>query len=149
MVEVSYGWPVWLHLLVWLPLAVLLCLALMRPLKGAARLRSSSSIGAMSSTPADAGRRFRPRLWPTLRTLLALAVLLALGTWQVQRLAWKTELIARRASRSWPPVAMPMPPGRPRPAPTSATSRRAGTYLHDPAFAFGLSRRAAASRAAG
>mgnify|MGYP000885802202 CR=1 FL=1 len=34
IVEVRYGWPVWLHLLVWLPLSVLLCLALMRPLKG-------------------------------------------------------------------------------------------------------------------
>ena len=33
LVEVRYGWPVWLHLLVWLPLSVLLCLALMRPLK--------------------------------------------------------------------------------------------------------------------
>jgi uncharacterized protein (DUF983 family) len=34
VVEVAYGWPVWLHLLVWLPLAVLGCLALLRPLKG-------------------------------------------------------------------------------------------------------------------
>ena len=33
LVEVSYGWPVWLHLLVWLPLSVVLCLAMMRPLK--------------------------------------------------------------------------------------------------------------------
>lgn len=34
VVEVKYGWPVWLHLLVWLPLTVVLCLALMRPFKG-------------------------------------------------------------------------------------------------------------------
>lgn len=33
VVEVRYGWPVWLHLLVWLPLTVVLCLALMRPFK--------------------------------------------------------------------------------------------------------------------
>ncbi len=33
LVEVNYGWPVWLHLLVWLPLSVVLCLAMMRPLK--------------------------------------------------------------------------------------------------------------------
>lgn len=33
LVEVQYGWPVWLHLLVWLPLALALTLALMRPLK--------------------------------------------------------------------------------------------------------------------
>ena len=34
VVEVRYGWPVWLHLLVWLPLSVPLCLLLMRPFKG-------------------------------------------------------------------------------------------------------------------
>ena len=34
LVEVRYGLPVWLHLLVWLPLSVMLCLVLMRPLKG-------------------------------------------------------------------------------------------------------------------
>ena len=34
IVEVRYGWPVWLHLLVWMPLSVLLCLVLMRPCKG-------------------------------------------------------------------------------------------------------------------
>ncbi len=34
VVEVRYGWPVWLHLLVWLPLTVALCLLFMRPFKG-------------------------------------------------------------------------------------------------------------------
>ncbi len=34
VVEVKFGWPVWLHFLVWLPLALLLTLAIMRPLKG-------------------------------------------------------------------------------------------------------------------
>jgi uncharacterized protein (DUF983 family) len=34
IVEVRYGWPVWLHMLVWLPLATILCIALLRPLKG-------------------------------------------------------------------------------------------------------------------
>ncbi len=34
VVEVKFGWPVWLHLLVWLPLTVVLCLAFMRPFKG-------------------------------------------------------------------------------------------------------------------
>jgi uncharacterized protein (DUF983 family) len=33
LVEVRYGPPVWLHLLLWLPLTVILTLALMRPLK--------------------------------------------------------------------------------------------------------------------
>ena len=48
----------------------------------------------MSSTPAEAGRRFRPRLWPTLATFAALLILVGLGTWQLQRLAWKQGLIA-------------------------------------------------------
>jgi uncharacterized protein (DUF983 family) len=34
VVEVRYGPPVWLHLLLWLPLTLILTLALMRPLKG-------------------------------------------------------------------------------------------------------------------
>jgi uncharacterized protein (DUF983 family) len=34
VVEVAWGWPVWLHMLVWLPLVVILCLALMPPFKG-------------------------------------------------------------------------------------------------------------------
>jgi uncharacterized protein (DUF983 family) len=33
VVEVTYGWPIWLHLLVWLPLAAVLAIALTRPLK--------------------------------------------------------------------------------------------------------------------
>jgi len=39
---------------------------------------------------------FRPRLVPTLFTVPALAVLLGLGIWQVQRLHWKEGLIAQR-----------------------------------------------------
>ncbi len=51
----------------------------------------------------------RPLLWPTLMTLPAVLGSLALGTWQVQRLQWKTELIAEReARRDAPPlVALP------------------------------------------
>ncbi len=33
IVEVNYGWPLWLHLLVWLPLTVVGVLGLMRPSK--------------------------------------------------------------------------------------------------------------------
>lgn len=39
-------------------------------------------------------------LAPSLMTLAALAVLLALGTWQVQRKAWKEGLVARLVERS-------------------------------------------------
>jgi surfeit locus 1 family protein len=52
--------------------------------------------------------RFHFTLWPTLFTIPALIVLLGLGTWQVQRLAWKTALIdARDAALAAP--AMPLP----------------------------------------
>ncbi|MBL8566432.1 MAG: SURF1 family protein [Hyphomicrobiaceae bacterium] len=34
-------------------------------------------------------------LWPTVLTLIGLAILLSLGTWQMRRLAWKEALIAR------------------------------------------------------
>jgi surfeit locus 1 family protein len=43
--------------------------------------------------------RFRPTLWPTVFTIPALLVLLGLGTWQLDRLAWKTDLIAGIQSR--------------------------------------------------
>jgi surfeit locus 1 family protein len=42
----------------------------------------------------------RPMLWPTLATLAGLAILLGLGTWQVQRLQWKEALIAQLATRA-------------------------------------------------
>jgi len=58
------------------------------------------------------GRRFRPTLWPTLWASLAalatLLVLLGLGVWQLQRLAWKQALIAERTARlSAPAVDFP------------------------------------------
>lgn len=43
---------------------------------------------------------FRPTLWPTLITIPALIVLVLLGTWQVQRLHWKTDLIDKLNNRS-------------------------------------------------
>jgi surfeit locus 1 family protein len=46
----------------------------------------------------------RRRLWLTLFTLAALAVLVGLGVWQLQRLAWKRDLLERvEAARSAPP----------------------------------------------
>ena len=43
--------------------------------------------------------RFRPTFWATALALPVLIVLIVLGTWQVQRLQWKNELIETRASR--------------------------------------------------
>ena len=42
---------------------------------------------------------FRPALWPTLFTIPAIITLLGLGTWQVQRMTWKNDVIARIEQR--------------------------------------------------
>ena len=55
-------------------------------------------------------RFFRPLLWPTLMTLAVLPVLVGLGLWQVERLAWKEALLARIETRLHEaPVALPRP----------------------------------------
>jgi surfeit locus 1 family protein len=60
-------------------------------------------------TPAGAApRRFAPGLWPTIATLIGLAVLLALGTWQLERLEWKRALVAEREAKlAAPPETLP------------------------------------------
>ena len=40
--------------------------------------------------------RFRPLFWPTLFSAPAVLLLLGLGSWQIQRLYWKQDLIAQR-----------------------------------------------------
>jgi surfeit locus 1 family protein len=51
---------------------------------------------------------FRPLFWPTVFTAPVLVLCLALGSWQIQRLFWKQELIAQReAAVSAPPIAAP------------------------------------------
>lgn len=51
---------------------------------------------------------FRPKLWPTLITIPALIMLVALGSWQVNRLHWKAELIDRLQERGTAkPIALP------------------------------------------
>ena len=37
--------------------------------------------------------RFRPTFWPTVFTIFSVLVLIGLGTWQLDRLGWKTALI--------------------------------------------------------
>jgi surfeit locus 1 family protein len=62
----------------------------------------------MIRPPASPWRRL---LLPSVVTLLALLVLLGLGTWQVERLAWKTDLLARfAAAETAPPVPLTDPP---------------------------------------
>jgi surfeit locus 1 family protein len=51
---------------------------------------------------------FRPRLWPSVFTVPVLLLLIGLGVWQLQRLAWKEGLIAeRQAATSAAPVPLP------------------------------------------
>ncbi len=52
--------------------------------------------------------QFRPTLGSTVATVLVFAILLSLGTWQLVRLDWKTDLIAERTARlEAPPIALP------------------------------------------
>lgn len=74
---------------------------------------------------------FRPRLWPTLLTLPVVAALLALGFWQLDRLAWKEALIVELAERR---EAAPMPLDSALEAPQESEYRSValqGEYLHD------------------
>lgn len=48
--------------------------------------------------PVD--RPFKTLIWPGLLTLFGLVVLIGLGLWQLQRLEWKEDLIARVEARS-------------------------------------------------
>ncbi len=56
-------------------------------------------------------RAARRLLVPTATTLVLLVLLLGLGTWQVERLAWKTDLLARiDAAEAAAPVPLTDPP---------------------------------------
>ena len=43
---------------------------------------------------------FHFKLWPTILTSIMLFVLVALGSWQIQRLNWKNELITKIQTRA-------------------------------------------------
>ncbi len=51
------------------------------------------------ATTREVTTGLRGLIVPALLTLAALAILVALGNWQVRRLAWKEDLIARTAAR--------------------------------------------------
>ena len=43
---------------------------------------------------------FRPALWMTICSVIALVLLIALGSWQLYRMQWKAELIAEFEARA-------------------------------------------------
>lgn len=59
-------------------------------------------------------RRFRPSLWATLFTVPAVLAMLGLGTWQVERLGWKEDLI-RRVHERMAAAPIPLPASIPEP----------------------------------
>jgi surfeit locus 1 family protein len=78
-----------------------------------------------------ARRRWRPLLWPTVFAALGVLVLLALGTWQLERRAWKEGVIAARIAGLNAP-AIVLPDTIPDPAPLEY--RRVwveGRFRHD------------------
>jgi surfeit locus 1 family protein len=75
--------------------------------------------------------KFRPTLGPTLFTIPALIVLVILGSWQVQRMNWKNDLVASFEEKmAKAPVALP-------PQITDMSTFRytrvmgSGTFLHE------------------
>ena len=92
---------------------------------------------AMTESPPA----WRVLFWPAVATALALAILLALGTWQVQRLAWKTAWIAQlRAAEALPPE--PLPERIEDPAPLAFRRFSAtGTLAHDRSVVVGIAER--------
>jgi surfeit locus 1 family protein len=85
-------------------------------------------------------RPWRRLLLPGLVALPVLLVLLGLGTWQLRRLAWKTELLARiDAAEAAPPV----PLGAAPPAPY-AKLVVAGRFRHDREALLGIEMRGGA-----
>ena len=51
--------------------------------------------------------KFRPFLWLSIFAIPAFAILLTLGTWQMQRLQWKNDLISSFEARSHAPAIAP------------------------------------------
>ncbi len=83
--------------------------------------------------------RFRPYPGLTVAALLGIALLVSLGVWQLQRLTWKTALIAAADTRAHgPPVPiadlMATPPAEAEYAHAAAR----GTYLPGEAYLFAV-----------
>ncbi len=73
----------------------------------------------------------RKLLWPGVMTAVMFVILLGLGTWQVQRLAWKEAILAQIAqAESAPPMPLPPTTGTAIPPPFTKVAVT-GTLMHD------------------
>jgi surfeit locus 1 family protein len=75
--------------------------------------------------------RFRPTFWPTFFSLPAFLVLIGLGIWQLDRLAWKEELIRGFNERSSQEPLTRAPEGRAVEDIEYRRVRLTGRYLND------------------
>ncbi len=100
--EVTINPPLWVHFILWIPLAIVLCLVALRLMKGVLiTMQYANKAAPGRSTGDEHGGRPRSRRkasgFPWIAAVLSLllfAVLIALGTWQLQRLNWKEGLLA-------------------------------------------------------
>jgi surfeit locus 1 family protein len=82
---------------------------------------------------------FRPTFWPTVFSLPALLTCLGLGAWQIERLFWKQDLIARReAAVTAAPVPVPKTLAQARGMEYRHVSEE-GSFLHDKEIFLGAS----------
>ena len=113
-----YQPPFWVHAVLWLPLILIVTLGPLRPMKGlmialqyhhkAAEGRLERRGGAMSRAMHGAAAVVARPSWCSAADRFA--VLLGLGTWQLERKAWKEGLIATLTEPlAQPPVALPSP----------------------------------------
>ena len=102
VVEILYEPPLWLHALLWLPLILATTLLPLRPMKGlmiALQYHHKAAEGR-GGRAVNAERKRNSVLLPGAFALVGLLVLLGLGTWQIERKAWKEALIARLTRRA-------------------------------------------------
>ena len=143
VVEVMYEPPYWVHAVLWLPLILLHDARAAAADEGPAGRAAVSPQGrrgavyrrrrAVTASRTAAARSRESLALPILFALRALATFIGLGTWQLQRKAWKEALIATLEARlaaapaelpprrRWPSldrVRRRVPPGRNSPRPS-------------------------------
>src|SRR5690606_12116985 len=69
-----------------------------------------ASAGPVEMTDKASAGPSRGWFWPTLLTLCALAILIGLGVWQMERKTWKENLIATVTARLAAPPMAGVPP---------------------------------------